>query len=103
MAYIETVGKFVLCRRDLIAADLGLIGEFTRENISRWLDKGYWFEMGVYGYEDFHAVCGDIDIPWTTEEGRYAESAQEADKRWMEQNAAKNREWMLGQPTKPAV
>ena len=70
MAYIETVGKFVLCRRDLIAADLGLIGEFTRENISRWLDKGYWFEMGVYGYEDFHAVCGDIDIPWDTEEAR---------------------------------
>jgi hypothetical protein len=69
-AYIETVGKFVLCRHDLSAADLGLLGEFTRENISRWLDKGYWFEMGVYGYEDFHAVCGPVDIPWTTEEAR---------------------------------
>jgi hypothetical protein len=70
MYCIETVGKFVLCKRHLNGADLLSIGEFTRENISRWLDKGYWFEMGVYGYEDFHAVCGDIDIPWATEEAK---------------------------------
>jgi hypothetical protein len=68
--YIETVGKFVLCGRELSEDDLDLIGEFTRENISRWLDKGYWFEMGVYGYKDFHAVCGNLDIPWATEEAR---------------------------------
>jgi hypothetical protein len=73
--YIETVGKFVLCRRELDKADLCFIGEFTRENISRWLDKGYWFEMGIYGYEDFHAVCGDIDIPWATEEARLCYAA----------------------------
>lgn len=26
--------------------------------------------IGVYGCQDFHAVCGDIDIPWATEEAR---------------------------------
>jgi hypothetical protein len=44
--------------------------------------------MDINGFTDFHAVCGDIDIPWTTEEGGYAEAAQEADKRWMEQSSA---------------
>ena len=100
-AYVDIINDItVMYRRDLSASDLSLIGEFTRENISRWLKSD---RLDIYGFTDFHAVCGDIDIPWTTEEGRYAESAQEADKRWAEQNAAKNREWMLGQPTNPAV
>jgi hypothetical protein len=65
-AYIEIVGAFVNYRHALSKADLSSIGEFTRENISRWLDGGGFFEAGVYGHEDFHAVCGDKDIPWAT-------------------------------------
>jgi hypothetical protein len=69
-AYIEILGAVVKWRHELSKADLCFIGEFTRENISSWLDRGNTFEVGVYGYEDFHAVCGDIDIPWATEEAR---------------------------------
>jgi len=65
MPYIETVSEIASLRRELSKADLCFIGEFTRENISRWLDRGSWFEVGLYGYADFHAVCGDIDIPWS--------------------------------------
>jgi hypothetical protein len=46
------------------------IGKFTRENVRTWLenhthglDAGFW-------PVDFHAVCGDLDIPWETKEGR---------------------------------
>jgi hypothetical protein len=67
--YIEIVSEIASSRRNLDKADVCFIGEFTRENISRWLDEGYWFEAGLYGYGDFHAVCGDIDIPWATEGG----------------------------------
>jgi hypothetical protein len=67
-AYIEVLAAVMTCRRELANSDLRLIGKFKRENILRW-----WlntFDGGVYGCEDFHAVCGDVDIPWTTEEGR---------------------------------
>ncbi|MGA8876356.1 MAG: hypothetical protein WB555_12535 [Candidatus Korobacteraceae bacterium] len=68
--YIEIVGMMVW-RFELDKADLCFIGEFTRENIESWLKRGNCrFEVGLYGYEDFHAVCGDIDIPWATEEAR---------------------------------
>jgi hypothetical protein len=65
-AYIEIRSAFVHCRRDLSKADLCFIGEFTPENISSWLDRGNCLDgyVGIYGWEDFHAVCGDIDIPW---------------------------------------
>jgi hypothetical protein len=69
-AYIEIVATVCSWRFDLDPFDLWTIGEFTREDISSWLDKCPRFEIGVYGYEDFHAVCGDIDIPWATEEAR---------------------------------
>jgi len=70
-AYIEIMATCVMWRFDLDPFDLWAIGEFTRENISRWLDRGNCrFEVGVYGWEDFHAVRDDIDIPWTTEEAR---------------------------------
>jgi hypothetical protein len=29
-------------------------------------DPGPHFEIAIYGCEDFHAVCGDIYIPWAT-------------------------------------
>jgi hypothetical protein len=70
-AYIEIVATCVMWRFDLDPFDLWAIGEFTRENISSWLDRGNCrFEVGVYGWENFHAVRDDIDIPWTTEEGK---------------------------------
>ena len=51
--------------------DLWAIGEFTRENIESLLKRGNSrFQVGVYGFEDFHAVYGDIDIPWAKEESR---------------------------------
>ncbi len=71
-AYIEILSTFVQSRHELSKADLCFIGEFTRENISSWLEIGNCLDgwVGIYGYEDFHAVCGDIDIPWATEESR---------------------------------
>jgi hypothetical protein len=75
-AYIEILGAFVKYRHELSKADLCFIGEFTRENMSSWLERGGFFEAGVYGYEDFHAVCGDIDIPWATKEARLCYTAK---------------------------
>lgn len=62
-------GDCVMCRHELDDYALRSIGDFTRENIATWLYKDV-FEVGVYGGEDFHAVFGDINIPWTTEESR---------------------------------
>jgi hypothetical protein len=70
-AYIEIVATVCSWQFELHPADLCGIGEFTRENIAGWLDRGHSrFEVGVYGYEDFHAICGDKDIPWATEEAK---------------------------------
>jgi hypothetical protein len=68
-AYIEAVTEIGVWRLELTDADLQAIGKFTRANISMWFttltDCGWW---GVLPEKDFHAVCGDIDIPWATEE-----------------------------------
>jgi hypothetical protein len=72
-AYIEIVSTHVKTRFELDAFDLWAIGEFTRENIESWLKRGNCrFEVGVYRCEDFHTVCGDMDIPWATEESRHS-------------------------------
>jgi hypothetical protein len=76
-AYIEIISEHIIPGRfELQRFELWLIGEFTRENISRWLDSGgplgWSFEMGVYGWTDFHAVCGEIDVPWASEEAKNA-------------------------------
>lgn len=67
-AYIEIEAQRTWMTYDLSPSDIQAIGEFTRENISNWLDgdkdNKKFFEIGVYGWVDFHAVCGDIDIPW---------------------------------------
>jgi len=65
-AYIEIVAELATARVDLQPYDLWNIGEFTRENIASWLDRSGPIGLGLwsFGYEDFHAVCGDIDIPW---------------------------------------
>ncbi len=69
--YIEILATHTTYGGELRPFDLWAIGEFTRENIVSWLKRGHCFDgmPGIYGFEDFHAVCGDIDIPWTTEEG----------------------------------
>ena len=74
-AYIDLVSEHILWERHELRPDnLQAIGEFTRENIAKWLDShdkhGIAFETGVYGWKDFHAACDDIDIPWATEEAR---------------------------------
>jgi hypothetical protein len=69
--YIEIVGALATCRRTLDAADLCFIGEFTRENVLAWMNRQRspdW--ICIIPVEDFHAVCGDIDIPWAKEEVR---------------------------------
>ena len=65
MPYIEIVSEHVLYRVELWGPPN--LGKFTRENVARWLDKTGDYAVGIYGWEDFHAVCGDIDIPWATE------------------------------------
>ncbi|HXP43102.1 MAG TPA: hypothetical protein VN833_22815 [Candidatus Acidoferrales bacterium] len=69
--YVEIVGGIGLFRHELSEADLSSIGEFTRENVLRWMNNHRgpdW--VGILPIEDFHAVCGDIDIPWATEQAR---------------------------------
>jgi hypothetical protein len=82
-AYIEFIGAVACGRRELQPHELCQIGEFTRENISAWLESHTvkfpvrslsdlnvdW--VGVLPVEDFHGVCGDIDIPWATEAARF--------------------------------
>jgi hypothetical protein len=72
-AYIEIVSEHVQGRFKLTAFELTFIGEFTRKNIAAWLDRGNCLGGygGMYGWEDFHAVCGDVDIPWAKEENRF--------------------------------
>ena len=75
--YIEIVSTAVKWRHNLSKADLYFIGEFTRENISSWLEhqrNPNW--IGLLPVEDFHAVCDNIDIPWATEEAKMCYSAK---------------------------
>ena len=74
-AYIEILGAVAQTRFNLNQTDLRSIGEFTRENISNWMKRQRstnW--LGLLPVEDFHAVCGDIDIPWTTEDARSSDN-----------------------------
>ena len=48
-------------------SDLIEIGEFTRGNIERWLASYGGPCIECCGVQDFHAVCGKIDIPWREE------------------------------------
>src|SRR5450631_4227818 len=68
--YIEVISDYTIWNIKLTLWDRLCIGKFTRENVARWLEKyankrldpGWWAK-------DFHAVLGDIDIPWATKEG----------------------------------
>src|SRR5690242_4519151 len=82
-SYLDIMAAVCTWRFDLTDSDLREIGNFTRENIVSWLNRGFsgfkweagclknrFFEFHVYGIQDFHAVCGDIDIPWASEESK---------------------------------
>jgi len=69
--FFEFVGVVGIGRHYLNEDELREIGDFTRENIHRWIDSQTgptW--ITIVPVEDFHAVCGDRDIPWATEEGK---------------------------------
>ena len=71
LAYIDIVGAVAMRRHNLTDHELRSIGQFTRGNITLWLSnqrRTDW--VGILPVEDFHAVCGDIDIPWGTQEGK---------------------------------
>jgi hypothetical protein len=68
MHYIEFIGAVVCGRRELCPP----IREFTRENVLAWMERQGGFDwLGILPIEDFHAVCGDMDIPWATEAARF--------------------------------
>jgi hypothetical protein len=70
-AYIEILGAVMKWRRGLTNSDLRQIGKFTRENVLAWMERQRSTDwVGTLPVEDFHAVCGDMDIPWATEEAK---------------------------------
>jgi hypothetical protein len=91
--YVEIIGGISMYRSNLTQADLRHIGEFTRWRVAQWL---YDPQGPEDSFKDFHAVCGDIDIPWDKEESRSIwEQACPASE--VDQNSA------AGQPTNPVV
>ena len=68
-AYVEIVGDVTAWSLKLTLWDRCRIGKFTRENVAKWLENRTRIDPGWFPV-DFHAVCGDIDIPWATKEGR---------------------------------
>jgi hypothetical protein len=78
MPYIEIVSGIGVGRRNLNEADLRHIGKFTRWSVAQWL----YNQSPEGGIDDFHAVFGDIDIPWATEAARlrWAQWSKEGDK-----------------------
>lgn len=92
MRYIEVVGGIGVWRCELLDGEplagytgynreVMNIGEFTRENIAKYLEV--CLGPGAFPVEDFHAVCDGMEIPWAAEEGR------ETYRRVMELAAAK--------------
>lgn len=56
------------CYRGEDGIEVVNIGDFTRENVEKYLySSGGPEDLPIY---DFHAVFDDIDIPWATKEGR---------------------------------
>jgi hypothetical protein len=73
----ETPGRIALTDEDLrrIGPPFKLSGEdlrrfgppFTRRYIEIWFE----YHTGPdFAADDFHAVCGDIDLPWASEESK---------------------------------
>jgi hypothetical protein len=73
--YIDIGNSWCSWRHDLSDNDLRNIGEFTTENILRWIKNPQYHNHGpepLMNFEgtlvDFHAVCGDKDLRWETTE-----------------------------------
>jgi hypothetical protein len=70
--FVRVVGKIWLppvtaaMEYPLRKYDLETIGEFTRENVERWLCTHAGDFSSII---DFYATSGDIEIPWGTEDG----------------------------------
>lgn len=73
--WVEVVGTIwmpaVTCgqRIDLSRYDMDNIGEPTRENVEQWLSTHTGDFQSI---QDFHAIIGEVEIPWATEEGELA-------------------------------
>jgi hypothetical protein len=72
----EVFDDHLLGRHELTNGELREIGEFTRGNVLRWMEshKGVdWIDILTWGpIDDFHAVCGDKEIPWAKKTARKA-------------------------------
>ena len=62
-------GALCSLRVNLSSHDLASIGEFTRENVERWL---LTHSGDFSSVKDFYATAGDIEIPWSSEENELA-------------------------------
>ena len=68
---IEFEGCIGFGRYHLTDYELREIGDFTRENVLKWMDSHQGVDwVDILPVKDFRAVCGDIDIPWATEKSR---------------------------------
>ena len=70
LGYVEAIGGFTMWRVAIRKFELWLIGEFTRENVKAFLDRRARCAEDPIGADeavDFHAVCGDVEIPWERE------------------------------------
>ncbi len=67
--YIEVIGGYTTWSIDLTLWNVFCIGEFTRENVHDWLADDTCRHNWEDWFVDFHAVCGEQDIPWATKEG----------------------------------
>jgi hypothetical protein len=72
---IDIGNSWCTWRHDLSDSDFREIGEFTTENILRWLEVSKYRSQGPdplmnFGLTpvEFHAVCGDKDLHWETAE-----------------------------------
>jgi hypothetical protein len=82
-AYVEIVSEITCWSIKLTLWDrfcIGRAGGFTRENVGHRIGKRIQPLDFGFGVMDFHAVCGDIDIPWATKEGFECYTAHLANK-----------------------
>lgn len=74
-AYVEVLGKIWMPATtaahsyQLTDYDLSNIGTFTRDSVEQWLAAHAGDFQSI---TDFHAVCGEEDIPWKSEESEVA-------------------------------
>jgi hypothetical protein len=71
VAYVDVLGTIWMpaatcsMRYPLSDYDLENIGEFTRKNVEQWICTHAGDFQAI---KDFHAVCGETEIAWASEE-----------------------------------